>query len=475
MFVGAGTKKDCSENPGSLSRLKMRTLTFILGKINGVADCQLLTHHESFNLPASTPMRSIFRHRKDVAPELQKKNVIQEEDAEANRVDLVVPDFAWSLHSLLVQQANRAELHHGILSMQQYFFALFVIVASVWYGHTYQGSPDVDWLNFGNNNFQQIGIYLSTILVPMYVALLQKKQQSLSAPLQRWKIFRVAAASVEAEIYRFRTSVTPYDSNETSVGVLTSKSQELYAFVENHLPVKQRVNESFWAVPEEEAHPKLRPPSVPLKVSSPSLSQTFINLGELPQMRFDRSMLSNNYTSTEKTPLLLGQDKGPSLNESTLSGKDLQNAPATEDFTSLQPKVDDKVSLMSTDEYVRFRLDPQVTTNKQELPLTKLKHFSFQFLIKAIIMSTSAASVLSLQWMVPIMMGVVTALTSLDVEYGNFEKRAEASKMVVSSLEELRQWWDELLEIDRLLESNRQQLVEKTEKALQRRLEILTV
>lgn len=113
-----------------------------------------------------------------------------------------------TFHDLCRKGVRTRNLHHVLFYVELLFLTVATVVAAVLYGHFYGGYPSMD----DDPDPVQISLFLSTMLLPLVVAALQKKE----AKLQTSQCYQKIAARSNAEIYKFRTHAAPYQTNSVS-------------------------------------------------------------------------------------------------------------------------------------------------------------------------------------------------------------------------------------------------------------------
>lgn len=397
-------------------------------------------------------------------------SVSHNDDDDNDLAAVAVPAFAWLLQTRLVQQSQVASFRASVLQWQDYILGLAVIVASVFYGRLYDGFPQLDWRNPNNNDYRHIALYWSTIAVPAYLTLLQRLQQASHNPCRQWKALTKALSDLDSEIFQFRVRAGLYHTEKDLLGVFTLRIQVIYRSIESYLSIQRQVDDSFWVPPTDEVltQPVERRPSP----SSPSPPPSYDEwLQELPQGSFDQVHRQGGAVAKESTPLLFsGEEKHHCFDD------DLEKAAIVSPSAVTRPEelvpIDDKISRLSIGEYVKFRLEAQMHMCEQEVARATCRHLFLQRLIQILSLSTSVISALSLQWSVPIVWGVVTVLTRLELGWGKWDTYAETALVAFQTLTEIQQWWASLNTSDQELPAMQDRLVETTERALAHKMEV---
>jgi hypothetical protein len=133
--------------------------------------------------------------------------------------------------------------------------------------------------------------------------------------------------------------------------------------------------------------------------------------------------------------------------------------------------IDDGVSSLTGDEYVKIRVGDQIQfysrrTNQME---RKLRWLQVAILVFGAVGAFLAAT--DLQYWLPITAALVTALTAF-VEYRQFEQILIKYNFAKSTLEDLYAWWRSLSDVERtagtaIADANIRRLVRETEAVLE--------
>jgi hypothetical protein len=121
-----------------------------------------------------------------------------------------VLDYAWSFYDIASEHAGQKKISSESLHVQLVAFTLVSIVASVLYDQAFGagGHPS-------SKNPIQLTVFVATIILPLYITSLKKESDS-NNPVIRWTAFRVAAARIESEVFKFRAQVGDYRATEKS-------------------------------------------------------------------------------------------------------------------------------------------------------------------------------------------------------------------------------------------------------------------
>ncbi len=383
-----------------------------------------------------------------------------------------VLDYAWSLHGICNQHSRRKKYSAENLHVQLVFFTLISIVASVLYEKIYGG------VKHAKTHIQLI-IYVSTIILPLYVTSL-KQESNEGLAMINWASFKIAATRIESEILKFRCQVGVYRVEEKTETALQRPVQIFATKIRNILNSVSKTNltedslslpPTFWEF-DAAAHmlpPKssddgvkaVSPPPRPAQMQVPSTIGHSGNDG----ISFESESIE------EETPILEKTDKYGSTTEGydeempTMNSK-LNNIEGDDASTDSSVQfIDDKYCPIKTDDYIELRMQTAMHTKARKIEKMATRNKTINFVIKIITIGSGATAAVSLQWAVPIILGL-TASLGTGQEFRSYPRRIEMGNTMVTQLNDLKLWWMSLSMYQKQLPHNKDKLVLSAEKII---------
>jgi hypothetical protein len=296
---------------------------------------------------------------------------------------------------------------------------LAVIVISVYYGHHYTttGFP---------KDPVPLTLYALTIGLPFYLSLLRERSSSAR------RLYQTAADKVESECFKFRARCGAY--TEDPYLTLQEKVKDIWHQTEAQTAKdKVRLPDDFWDIKDEDDDDAINettkkvedePPPLVYDPVEDELSQF---LAELPQsQRFSE-------LSVEGRKALVRQK----FNEHTPL---LNNTTQEKEKEVMIVKVDDGLSPLSGRDYAKYRLEVMLYQRRKDVQAMERQIKVIQTLAKLITQSCAVAAFVSLQWVVPIIMGVATALHQI-LEATGYQTTLVSLQREVEQLDEILRWW----------------------------------
>lgn len=375
-----------------------------------------------------------------------------------------VLDYAWSLHAICDRHSSRKKFSAEALHKQLVFFTLISIVASVLYERIYGGGE-------GAMTHIQRFIYISTIILPLYITSL-KQESNDGEDMMNWSAFKVAATKIESEIVKFRCQVGPYRVHDKTQVALRRPVQVFATKIKTILNLVSKSNlvedalvipSSFWEF-DVQAHM----PSPKLSDAGGSAVQVpvpmTIRLVESDGIEFDSEPVQ------ESTPLLEMMDKYSATKPTEGYDEEMpmKNDIIEADDASIDSSaqfIDDKYSPVKTDDYIVSRMQVKMHKKAGLTQMMARRNKTINSLAKIVTISSGATAALSLQWAVPIVLGI-TAYIGTGQEFRAYPRRIQLGNAMVMQLNELKLWWMSLSMYQKQLPHNKDKLVLSAEKII---------
>ena len=379
-----------------------------------------------------------------------------------------VLDYAWSLHQICNDHSHRKKFMAENLHIQLVFFTLTSITISVLYEKIYGGSTPT-------NSNTQLSIYVSTILLPLYITSL-KQESNEGLAMMNWKAFKIATTRIESEIFKFRCQVGPYRVEEKTeialqkpVKVFATKIKNILSSVlkGNLVEDAMVIPPDFWEfdVQVHKSHLLNKPmDGSGAKSLTPPM---IIGGGENDGISFDSQSAHNDIVepslvAKETTPLLPPKGVGEGYDEEMPMGNNTSDDSSTDSSVCF---VDDKYCPIKTDDYIELRMQQAMHKKAQKIQKMAGRNKSINLVTKMITIASGGTAALSLQWAVPIVLGV-TALLGSGQEFRSYPHRIDLGNSMVMQLNELKLWWMSLSMYQKQLPHNKDKLIMSAEKII---------
>lgn len=145
----------------------------------------------------------------------------------------------------------------------------------------------------------------------------------------------------------------------------------------------------------------------------------------------------------------------PTINSTT--------TPALADSTVLVPVY---YQPTTTEEYITTRLEQQLMQRNNDITIMDNNNNFVSKLMTYLTLSTSIVAALSYQWVIPIVLGLVTAF-GMNQEFQRYDAKYHNTRNIVNNLEEMKNWWyNQLSEEERELSIHKEKLITETEKII---------
>lgn len=352
-------------------------------------------------------------------------------------------DYAWSFHDVAKRQTAAKKRESEILHGQLVFFTLAAVSAAVLYNKYFIAAHS-------SSGPLQIVVFVLTIILPLYVTSL-KQESDKNNPAVRWRAFKIAAAKMESEIFRFRCQVEEYRAEEKTESSmrkpLTSFSQNtaaIWATVRPQLADDEMgIPGDFW----EETSPV----GALAKVADVVHGVREAVTADAGNVQADIEAGPPNVS----TPLL-GDEKAAS---------DDHEDDDDDDEPSQAESGDNHYSPMTADDYIELRMKKVMQAKNSELKVAVSRNEKISFAIKLVTILSGATAALSLQWVVPIVLGF-TAFLGAGQEFRKYRQRIELGNEMVAELNHLKLWWMGLSMYQKQLPMNKDKLIRETEHAI---------
>ena len=396
---------------------------------------------------------------------------------EVQEAKKAVLDYAWSFQNLTADHRERKKWQAYVLYVQLAGFTLLSIVASVAYDRMYGekgGHPSGEYP-------LQLCIFVATIFLPLYVTALKKETDQKDNPSMRRAALGLAAARLESEIFQYRAQVGPYRPQEKTsralrapVEALTKKTRQIWSQLHPFLTDDNlQVPENFWE------------PGAPLpewiKTKGINMTEdTFVKPESYSGSKQGALAGRANYTtdiesrgvflSSETTPMISSGEL-PSYNHAIAEGEGTTNGikdkkeDDDDSVDSQAEKVDDNYSPLTADDYINIRMKERMNVKSEEVERMVYRNQGTTGVIRLVTMLSGATAALSLQWTVPIILGVSAALTTAQ-EFSGYGRRIEAANSMIVQLNELKLWWMSLSPYQKQLPHNKDRLIRIAETSI---------
>jgi hypothetical protein len=450
--------------------------------------------------------RKIFTHRDppEAKPSREIALDIAQKEASPTRS---LPNGAWTANQLCMRGVQKRNFYHALFYLQTLTLAVGTVVVAVLYGHYYVGFPSLQ-----ERDPLQIGLFLSTLLLPAIMIAIQGKEQDLPTS----GCYNERAAQIQAAIFKFRTQIRPYENAnaetdeaqlKANIGEIVKQLQpELMA---DNIPVPAGdVSEEQTQKYEEQPGNGLGGGDDPLtKLGDHSSTKemtvgTQVRTGQyVPyapyhdpcHARFSELPFVNpkcndkEAGATERTPMLpsstngKANEAGPTTyNSAITTTKHMEmgeaeakeeKAPSYLSSEKVEPKskaikiVDDGTSTLSAFDYFEIRLEPWLQAHKSYLRRLRVCQALLNMLVLIVGLSSIGAAALAKQWVVPMLIVLAAALVRI-VQVSSIEDSIALIEECVSDMEAVKVWWSELRKDQQEEGSTKILLVEQSEQIM---------
>jgi len=429
-----------------------------------------------------------------------------------------VLDYAWSLQKICNQHSKRKKSLAEGVHVQLVTCTLLSIIASILYEKVYSGGGGEAKTNV------QTFVYLLTILLPLYITSL-KQESNEGVAMANWTAFKIAATKIESEVLKFRCQVGPYRVEEKTemalhrpVHAFAVKIKSIYSSVSKGNLAEDAIviPSDFWAFDANAPAmapivsgdgAKAIPPNsvqVPLtiKYSKGASFESHVTNAQTevaPLKSSDgvevtcpeQEPLTGNYASYNATSFNSGATKSyidfvePSLSAGKttpannkygstegVGGYDEEmpatNAVKSDDDESTDSSacfVDDRYCPIKADNYIELRMQHAMLKKADQIKKMAARNKRLNSAIKMITIGSGATAALSLQWAVPIVLGITASLMS-GQQFRAYPSRIDAGNAMVMKLNELKLWWMSLSMYQKQLPHNKDKLILSAEEII---------
>ena len=366
------------------------------------------------------------------------------EEIQNPRTELL--NYAWKIYSGIKAHSKKKNKSTGYLHVQLIISTLASTAFSVFYNNIYgdAGHP-------GRSTTVQLISFVLTILNPLFVVSIKQESDGNISAL-RWAAFNLEWTYIESKIYLFWMQAGLYhtglkedrDIRETLMH-FTMNIREIMLSVEQCLSDnRMEIPENMWETGgniESRRGGNAAQLEGALKRVSRELNQSdnmyiFNNLKEkgkspggwvIPgrgaqKSRDDLNGLLNVIRPDERTPILLYSDK-------IYMGTGISVRPFDSDCEEEYPLTTETLTgngyyPMTSEEYVDLKMRVQMQNKSERLPLMSRHNDHSKQLIQIITIISVGAAALYLQWIVPVVMGIIDALGS-GQDFRRYTKRIE--------------------------------------------------
>jgi uncharacterized Tic20 family protein len=396
-------------------------------------------------------------------------------------------DYAWNFYRAALNHASKKKYAAEILHIQLVLFTLLAITASVLYNQWYggqDGHPD---------NKIQLIIYVATIILPLYVTSL-KQESDKGVDLQTHAAFDVAAIRIHSEIFKFRCQVGPYKiedktapAQQEAVETFTKSIRDIWVSVKPNMHEDGvALPHTFWdatsplpsvdnlmALGGEDSANEQTPLILKAAEATKSVGSTAATIAHkaaVPIKAAATMLAGNNHADTPAvehdivvTPVITTDDASEYSDDSQDDDE--------ENLNTLKPIfVDDQYTPIKVDDYMDIRMRVEMAKKTEAIQTMASRNQTFSTCIKFITMFSGAAAALSLQWLVPIVLGV-TAAMSTGQDFRKYPHRIELGNDLIVQLNKLKLWWMGLSQYEKQLPHHKDHLVLTAEKMIVNELE----
>jgi hypothetical protein len=260
------------------------------------------------------------------------------------------------------------------------------------------------------------------------------------------------SVKIQAEIYKYRARsgiYQPRSRNEVLDGILSSQG-----------PVENKTTES------SDAPRKLFSDQITNMVQQ---ARTAVSLSSLkdPPLKFRKSVTQELLQTRDKMRKRLRADYVHPL-------EDIENIMTSGPETVLQEDVPDGgFSVITAEDYVKFRVEPNVKKMQKVLPQ---RGFLYSLCMVLVLISTLSSGVLGfigLNAYIPLAAAFASSIDSLS-SYHRLRDRLTATNAALTQLQSLLVWYRGLSMVERRLSHNKNHLVDVTEAALLAELAVIS-
>lgn len=328
----------------------------------------------------------------------------------------------WSYHDMLLQRAREYQLMAHQLHIAYISGILLAIVASVMYAHVYgaAGQPSLD-------DVLQLTVFGSTIALPFVVTALKAKLDK-DQPTASCAALQVALGKLESETFQFRAQTLVYSASSNGadtdpIATFLLRIDHIMSGVSDLLPSNY--------------------PPVIAKAPAGIISEP------------DDDVADEEAPATEATPMLTPK-RGYSWRWKKVS-RHKYALVETADTTRFEP--------LTIHEYLQVRVRRYIRAIMDESAATNLRNQAHKNLVKVITASTSVLAILSLQWLIPIVLGITSFIDSNQV-FSRYDQRLASSSATLAELESLQRRWSELPIGEKLKPETKDHLIVHCETAI---------
>jgi len=164
----------------------------------------------------------------------------------------------------------------------------------------------------------------------------------------------------------------------------------------------------------------------------------------------------------ESTPILSGLD---TISKSNVEEEDYDD----DDVESNTNYIDDHYSPMTAEQYLENRVKAKLQEKIVEVTRMVERNERISSVITLITVFSGATAALSLQWFVPVVLGISAAFTT-GQQFRKYPQRIESGNNMIVQLNELKLWWMSLSMYQRQLPASKDKLIGDSEGILLREM-----
>ncbi|KAK3246516.1 hypothetical protein CYMTET_43950 [Cymbomonas tetramitiformis] len=350
------------------------------------------------------------------------------------QIDKTILLTAWRTYQLYHHNANRQKqaskaIRMLLISMQMLSTVSTVLNAQFLLNDTYEEDVTGEWM--------KQKFYYLIIVVPVIVGVIQAMHSKFN-PSSKWLMLRSCAQKVRSEIYMYRMRVQHYAKAATSVSKDTRTVQLAKSLEEiSKELVASDVNSSAL----------LKPGGAEFKTLLEKLKARSIEPMQHSERRLPAKMGAggNSVHTMHRVPSLT--EKSQKRDEENLEG-------------------DDAVSRMMPEEYLAYRIMPEIAYYNQKSPKVEFRLNALQ--VASYILSALGAilATIHLELYVVITVTIAGVLTTITEQF-QYQTKLIKSNRAVNELQSIHTWWRSLSAVGKASPVNVRKLVMDTEGVLE--------
>ena len=281
-------------------------------------------------------------------------------------------------------------------------------------------------------------IYLSTIITPLLAGMIMNMRAKFNYDI-KWLHLRVAAQRVKSEIYEYRARVNEYATVDSEVRVATSRGRT----------ITDAMSEIDRSLTETEVQY--------LTLQVPTDYELMQELDKLKHIRPESLLTADSFLTDEDSIRLKSEKEDVKEDE-------MEDEVAI-DPLDLHANQDNGTAQLTPDQYVLFRVLPEIAFYRSKLPAFFLQLRLYQMVIYILTGLSAMLAALGFQLWIPLTVQISTAANEL-LEARQLSKRLSHGNKALAMLNKNLLWWKSLSVVEKAAPMNVNQLVRSTEDAL---------